>query len=230
MSEVNTETLKDTSDALIVKWVSVGNTSEAHTEKVNCAALVGAVYDLTTDANSDIALSQNGWIPGETVLGASTGVMAQVVAWNYTSNVLSVVHVEAAGGNTAFANGENIIGQQSGSAFLLASQTAPARTMDIESLWFTISEGGSVAVEWEGKNGSNAEYFTAAVLFETGYYGKNALAAIFTPPAANNSWAANGSISVSALGLNANGGYTIVAEFRKGSGFSSIPDARVRDK
>jgi hypothetical protein len=233
MAELTTQVLKDTSDALIVKWVNVANTGETHTEKVNCAALVAAVHDLTTDGNSAISLSDNGWVPGETVVGNTSGVQAQVVAWNYTSNVLSVTHLQANGSNTAFANGESVRGLLSNSHFLLASQTEPNRSLDIESLWFTISPNGRVAIEWEGLTNASAAYVTAAALFDTGYFGKNELATLFVQPAVDANTAnfsPNGSISVTTAGMGANGGYTIVAEFRKGNGFSSIPDSRFRDK
>jgi hypothetical protein len=76
-------------------------------------------------------------------------------------------------------------------------------------------------------------------LSENGYFGKNALAALFAgSKSANNdgvtnstfSFSPNGSIAVSTLGLAGNTGYTLVIEFRKGEGYSVIPDERVRDK
>lgn len=234
--------LKDTAEALIVKLTmeQADGTPEAHVEKINVATLSCLTYLLNFDGNV-ASVGQNGFIPGERINGANSNAEAVVVRYQPESNTLYVVNLT---GNSTFANGEVVTGRMSNSHVTLAvanTQVAPARSLDFESIWFSVAESGRLSLEWEGliaQNSNvantNAYFVTAATLFESGYFGKNALAALFPQQtlAVNGSvtFTGNGSIAVSTLGLVANGGYTVVLEMRKGSGFSPIPDDRFKDK
>ncbi len=231
MAEITVQVLKDTTDALIVKFVNSGNASaEVAVEKVNAASLSYATFALNSNSLSNVHISESGWVAGEYVVGATTGIKASVIAWNYATNALAVVGVQAnSSGGVTFGNGELITGMLTNSHFLMANVASPVRSLDFESIWFCIPSGARVDIQWEGvTNAAVNAVFTAASLYGTGYWGKNELAGIFKAPASSNTFTANGSIALSSVGLTANGGYTVVVEFRKGDGFSPIPDERVQ--
>lgn len=222
MANSNTlQVLKDSAETLIVKLTCESDaTQEAHVEKINVATLACTAWNLVTDTNTT-GISPVGFVPGELLTGNTSGATAYVVRWIPSACTL---YVTSKTGN--FANSERVTGALSKSFVVLGvpGQVAPVRALNLEAVWYSIPTGTRLSIEWEGvSNVPAAAYTTAVTLFDTGQFDKQSLA-VFPVPPSTNAFTSNGSISTSTLGMTANGGYSVVVQFRKAAGFSLVPN------
>lgn len=207
----NVQIIKDTSDSLIVKclYYTTTPTNEADVLKVNVHTLAYQSYGLVTlSRNINIA-------PGMSVTGGTSLATGSVVNWDYSVNTAQITAVTGTFQNNevlTFKVGSTTIATVNSAA--ASAFVTPARTIQLVSVWHSISTGMSVEIGYGG-----TPVAVALLLAGNGYFGKNALGARLPNAAATPT----GHVTMSTYSTGAGTySYNILMEFSKTAGFASL--------
>jgi hypothetical protein len=214
----NVQIIKDTADKLVAKFLyfTSNGTDESDALKVNVETLAARTFILEVQ-NANVV-----FVPGETILGATSNATARVTEWDKATKKITVVGLT---GNTAFADGETISTRvyNTGNTALKASgaQTTPPRVLDIAGIWYSIDPDMTVEIGFGGVYANTTPFVAPVILLSgAGYYGKNALPGLLTNAMLN----ATGHVYTSTYTTtSAKAAYSVVVEFHKTKGFAQIP-------
>lgn len=210
------ETAQDLRVSMWLYQVTAGDESDVL--KINVATL--SYRTLTFNANTNTALMPTGpmqFVAGEQVIGGTSGAVAYVRDWNATTGKLVVTAVS----NGTFSGTEVVTGQYYGKSITLTSITTPTYVLELNSIWFSISAGASVGLQW---GNTTPSYATFAMLAGTGYRTKQSLTSMSMNPTNSSALVnPNGNLYISTYGIPNKGTYWIEALFKKTQGFSGIP-------
>lgn len=221
-----TEILKDSSSTLLIRasYWSVGNTDQVSNLALNVSTLSGRTMTITgvlADPNNPVS-----FIPGEALLAQdnAAGYVLQTWSPNATHFVASVL---LSNSQVQFSNNDVITGARSNNAFTVGADGAVSDQviLALTGATWSIPSTTSVGVEFVNANTSLTD--EAIRVSGSGFFGKNALPFTILPAAAtrsvNSSIRTTGDIAISTYGIGAKGGYTLILEFRKQSGFAQQP-------
>jgi len=199
---------------------------EVSVQKVNCEALLYRTFIvIPSQYNYDTI----GFPPGVLIQSANaTSNTTAYVCDTFANGALLVTQVanSTVTGNainaSAFVVGDIYTCPRTGvnASLTVSSVVTPARLIDIESIWYSISGAGTiVGLEWSGTNSSGNVFATTAKLLTegNGYYGRNELQMEIVASAAANT---DGSIYISSYNMTSGGAYDITLEIRKSVGFA----------
>lgn len=222
------ETLRDTHTTLLAKvaYFSAGTSDQVSNLAINVATLQYRTMLLTgtlASPTSPISL-----IPGEVVTAqdAAAGYVVQHWTPNATHFIARVV---LANSQVQFSNNDVLTGDRSNNAFTVGAAGAVSEQaiLGLVSAWWSVTGAAATSVGVEFDNANTSLTDEAIRVAGTGYFGKNQLPELILPAAAtrtvNSSIGATGNIDISTYGIAAKGGYTLVLEFRKVSGFAGRP-------
>lgn len=221
-----TEILRESSSTLLVRasYWSVGSNDQTGNLAVNASTLSGRTMTLTgTLANTTNPVSL---IPGEALLAQdnAAGYVLQTWTPNATHFIASVL---LSNSQVQFSNNDVITGARSNNAFTVGAADAVSdqAILALTGATWSVPSTASVGVEFGNANTSLTD--EAIRVSGSGFFGKNALPFSILPAAAtrtvNSSIGATGDINISTYGIAAKGGYTLILEFRKQSGFGQQP-------
>lgn len=210
----NVQILEDNSTTTVVKmWLHQQTAGdEADVLKVNTATLVGRTIQLQT---SNGAPGQSGFQLGEKVTGGTSGAVGYVLSWerpSATANGQLSVVVDSG----TFQTSEVISGTQVPTyAPTILNITTPVYMVHIRSISYSVNGTAKVELAFDDSGTKRP----AVILSGSGYIGANELPSRIPNTAA----VPNGNLYVSTYGVGNLGGYTVIVELRKGTGFASRP-------
>lgn len=216
----NVVILEDSSTRTVLKLWYQGGTGEANTLKVNAAALGGACMDLTFNIAQQATISgMYKFVPGEQIVADNTAIIGSVVS--FTPAVVGAngtLRVALSDPTIAFTNSSIITGGRLGSVITLNQATRPFYQLQIESVWYSITDknGEAIAIEFADASGQAGNTAPALFLHGQNYLGKNSNIPTKIPnPHANT----DPNIYISTYNFLANSSYMIVLEIGKTAGY-----------
>jgi hypothetical protein len=121
--------------------------------------------------------------------------------------------------NSGVFTNEVVTGAISGETLTVTSITTPTYVVDVSSIWYSVSSGAMVGLEWGNSTPSFASF---TMLSGNGFLSKQNLPCRFAP-AVTGPASPNGNLYVSTYGVGIKGGYHIVLDLHKEAGFSQRP-------